>query len=129
MAFAGVTSVVAKMGLAGISGELGLSIRTAFVAAFVLLFALLSVPRQELAALNRQNLFWLGVSGVTTTASWIFYYKALKLGDVATIALIDKGSILVSIALAALVLHEQITLRVVSGGALILAGLLIVSRK
>src|SRR4249920_1642216 len=91
-AFAGCTSVVAKLGLVGISGELGLAVRTCFVFVFVLGFAALSVQRNEVATLTQSNLLWLGLSGVTTAISWVFYYKAIKLGEVSTVALIDKGS-------------------------------------
>jgi transporter family protein len=129
MIFAGFTSVVAKMGLVDITGELGLTIRTLFVSVFVLGFAAFAVPVQELATLNRMNLLWLGLSGVTTTLSWIFYYKALKIGDVATVALIDKGSVVVAILLAWLLLKEVITLRIVLGAALIIAGLLVIAKK
>ena len=129
MVFAGFTSVVAKMGLAGITGELGLTIRTLFVSVFVLGFAAFAVPVQELASLNRMNLLWLGLSGVTTTLSWIFYYKALKIGDVATVALIDKGSVVVAILLAWLLLKEVITLRIILGAAMIIAGLLVIAKK
>jgi bacterial/archaeal transporter family protein len=127
--FAGLTSVIAKMGLTGISGELGLTVRTGFVFVFVVGFALLAVGRAELSNLSANNLLWLGISGLTTAASWVFYYKALKLGEVSTIALIDKGSFIVAVLLAWVVLREQITARVVLGGALILAGLLVVARK
>ncbi len=72
---------------------------------------------------------WLGLSGVTTTISWIFYYKALKVGDVATVALIDKGSVVVAIVLASLLLKEVITLRMMTGAALIVAGLLVIAKK
>ena len=72
---------------------------------------------------------WLGLSGVTTTISWIFYYKALKVGDVATVALIDKGSVVVAIVLASLLLKEVITLRMMTGAALIVAGLLVITKK
>lgn len=129
MAFAGFTSVIAKMGLAGISGELGLTIRTLFVSLFVLGFAAFSVSIQELPSVGRMNLVWLGLSGVTTTISWIFYYKALKVGDVATVALIDKGSVVVAIVLASLLLKEVITLRMMTGAALIVAGLLVIAKK
>ena len=66
---------------------------------------------------------------MTTTLSWIFYYKALKLGDVATVALIDKGSVVVAILLAWLLLKEVITLRILIGGALIVAGLLVMVKR
>lgn len=129
MFFAGFTSVIAKMGLSGISAELGLTLRTLFVCGFVLLFACWAVPVQEFAVVDRRNLLWLGLSGVTTALSWIFYYKALKVGDVATVALIDKGSVVVAMLLAWLVLREVITLRMIAGAGLIVAGLLVIAKK
>lgn len=129
MLFAGVTSVIAKLGLTGISGEMGLTIRTVFVFIFVLLFAVVAVPKQEFNVLTQQNLLWLALSSMTTFLSWLYYYRALKLGDVSTIAIIDKGSFIVAVVLAWLLLKEQITLRVIIGCTLILAGLLVVSRR
>jgi transporter family protein len=69
------------------------------------------------------------LSGVTTALSWIFYYKALKLGDVATVALIDKGSVVVAMLLAYIVLREVITVRMLIGAALIAAGLVVIARR
>ncbi|MFC2974319.1 EamA family transporter [Azotobacter bryophylli] len=129
MFFAGFTSVIAKMGLHGISGELGLTIRTLFVCAFVLAFAAWAVPVQQLSEVSPRNLLWLGLSGITTALSWIFYYKALKVGEVATVALIDKGSVVVAMLLAWLLLRETITLRMLAGAGLIVAGLLVIARK
>lgn len=129
MAFAGVTSVIAKVGLEGISSELGLAIRTTFVFCFVLAFGLLVVPRSELQTVGPRNLGWLAISAATTAASWVFYYKALKLGQVSTVALIDKGSILIAIVLAWMFLKEQITARVIVGAALMLTGLILVARR
>ncbi|MEQ1546167.1 EamA family transporter [Methyloglobulus sp.] len=129
MLFAGFTSVIAKMGLAGISGDLALTIRTLFVSLFVLGFAATVIPASDYSLLNRTNILWLGLSALTTTLSWIFYYKALKLGDVATVALIDKGSAVVAILLAWLLLKEVITLRILIGGALIVGGLLVMVKK
>ncbi len=129
MFFAGFTSVIAKAGLAGISGELGLAVRTVFVFGFVILFALYAVPREEVGRLSSHNLLWLGASGATTAASWVFYYKALKAGDVATVALIDKGSVVVAMLLAWLVLGEAITWRLIAGASLIVAGLLVIAKR
>jgi transporter family protein len=129
MVFAGFTSVVAKQGLNGISAELGLTLRTIFVFGFVLLFAFFAVGSHEWRTVQKQNLLWLGASAVTTTLSWVFYYKALKLGDVATVALIDKGSVVVAVLLAWLLLHEAITPRVIAGSSLIVAGLLVMALK
>jgi len=129
MVFAGFTSVIAKLGLAGISSELGLAVRTSFVFVLVIAFAALIVPRSQLATLTRANFFWLGLSGVTTAVSWVFYYKAIKEGEVSTVALIDKGSMVVAVLLAFLILKEQITLRTIAGAALMLGGLLVIARK
>jgi bacterial/archaeal transporter family protein len=127
--FAGLTSVVAKQGLVGISAELGLTIRTLFVCAFVLVFAALAVSPTELKSLQKVNYIWLGLSGLTTAGSWIFYYKALKVGDVATVALIDKGSVVIAILLAWWLLKEAITLRIGIGALLVLAGLMVIAKK
>ncbi|WP_229518392.1 EamA family transporter [Massilia sp. PAMC28688] len=129
MFFAGFTSVIAKMGLTGISAELGLTIRTLFVCGFVLMFGAWAVPVQHLASVNSRNLLWLGISGLSTALSWIFYYKALKEGDVATVALIDKGSVIIAMLLAWLLLREVITLRMVAGAGLIVAGLLVLTKR
>ncbi len=127
--FAGLTAVVAKQGLAGISAELGLTIRTVFVCAIVLLFASFAITPAEFKTLQKENFVWLGLSALATAGSWIFYYKALKLGDVATVALIDKGSVIIAILLAWWLLKEVVTLRVVIGAALVLAGLIVISKR
>jgi len=129
MFFAGFTSVIAKQGLVGISGELGLTVRTLFVFFFIVLFALFAITPSEFSGLRKVNYLWLGMSGVTTALSWVFYYKALKLGDVATVALIDKGSVIIAILLAWLLLKEIITLRIVMGATLIVLGLIVISKR
>ena len=127
--FAGLTAVIAKQGLVGISAELGLTIRTLFVCGIVLLFAIFAVSPAEFKALQKVNFLWLGLSAMATAGSWIFYYKALKLGDVATVALIDKGSVIIAILLAWWLLKEVITLRVIIGAVLVIAGLIVITQK
>jgi transporter family protein len=129
MLFAGFTSVVAKQGLVGISAELGLTVRTIFVCIFVLVFAVLAVDPAEIKSLQKVNYTWLAFSAITTAGSWIFYYKALKVGDVATVALIDKGSVVIAILLAWWLLKEAITLRLILGALLIVAGLFVIAKK
>ena len=128
MAFAGFTSVIAKLGLTGISSDLVLAIRTCFVFVFVLMFAAAVVPAAQLSSVTWQNVLWLGLSGVTTAVSWVFYYKAIKAGDVSTVALIDKGSVIVALLMAVWILNEVITPAKLIGAALIAAGLLVISR-
>lgn len=128
MAFAGFTSVIAKLGLTGISADLGLTVRTCFVFVFVLMFAAVVVAPGELRELTMKNLVWLGLSGVTTAFSWVYYYKAIKLGEVSTVALIDKGSVVVALLLAWLLLGESITVPKLLGAGLIAAGLVVIAR-
>jgi bacterial/archaeal transporter family protein len=129
MMAAGFTSVIAKKGLQGISGELGLTIRTCFVFVFVMLFVWTSVGKDQWNGLERKHYLWLGLSGVATAISWVFYYKALAEGNVSTVALIDKGSFVVALILAWLMLGEAITWRTAVGAVLILAGLFVVAWK
>ena len=129
MLFAGFTAVVAKQGLVGISAELGLTVRTLFVCVFILLFAAVSVAPAEIKSLQKINYIWLALSAITTAGSWIFYYKALKMGDVATVALIDKGSVVVAMLLAWWLLKEVMTLRMIIGALLIITGVLVIAKK
>ena len=128
MLFAGATAVVAKLGLENISAELGLAIRTSVMFLIVVSFAAVIVPRAELRSLTTIDVGWLALSGALAAVSWIFYYKAIKAGEVATVALIDKGSVVVAILLAFLILKEPITMTKIGGGALMLLGLIIVAR-
>ena len=125
MLFAGVTAVLAKHGLHGVSGELGLVVRTGFVAGFVLVFAAVWVPAADVGTLTRSNVVWLAASALTTALSWGFYYKALELGEVSTVAVIDKGSFVVAVVLAWLVLREPVSGRTWAATGFVLAGLLI----
>jgi transporter family protein len=126
--FAGGTAVVARLGLSGISAELGLAVRTAFVFAMVAGFCAFTVSRGEFSSLTTQSVTWLAVSALLTSLSWIFYYKAIKMGEVSTVALIDKGSVIVAVLLAFLVLREPLTLNKCAGGALMVAGLYLIAR-
>jgi len=128
MIFAGVTAVIAKPGLTGISGDLGMAVRTCFVFVFVLLFAAAVVPAREVQSLTWPNIAWLAGSAVATALSWIFYYKAIKEGEVSTVALIDKGSVVIAFLLGWLFLQESITPAKLAGCACIVVGLLVIAR-
>ena len=129
MLFAGITSVLAKSGLKGISSDLGLTVRTAFVFILVMtnFFALEGVA--NLSKLTKNNVMMLGLSALTTTLSWIFYYRAMKEGTVSMVASIDKGSIVVTILLSFLLLKEPMTPKIFLGASLITAGLLVLIWK
>lgn len=129
MFFAGLTSVIAKFGLKDISADLGLAVRTVVVFIFVTLnfFAWQNV--KEIGNLTKSNLIFLAISGLTTTLSWIFYYRAIKIGNVSQVALIDKGSILITLLLSFMLLKEPITAKILVGAGLILAGLIVLAIK
>lgn len=128
MLFAGVTAVIAKKGLEGISADLGNAIRTGFVFLAILLLSAFSVSSRDWTALKLNNWLWLGASAAATAISWVCYYRAIKAGDVSTVALIDKGSVVVAVLLAFFFLQESVTTAKVLGAALIVAGLVVVAR-
>lgn len=128
MVFAGFTSVIAKLGLKGISGDIGLAIRTIFVFVIITGFTIFSTSANELKGISSKNIIWLSVSALTTSLSWIFYYRAIKIGEVSNVALIDKGSVLVSLLMAWLILGENITMNKGIGAALIIGGLLFIMK-
>lgn len=129
MFFAGFTSVIAKHGLRDISGEMAILTRTVFVFILISVISFRTTTLSQLSQIRNYHLMWLGLSAVTTSLSLIYYYKALKQGDVATVTLIDKGSILVTMLMAWLFLHESITIRMIIGAMLIIAGLIVISKK
>lgn len=129
MLFAGLTSVVAKAGLKNVSGDTGLAIRTSFVFIFIWLNIFAFNQIKDFSNLTFKDCIFLGVSALTTTISWIFYYKAIKIGNVSEVALIDKASILITLFLSFLFLQEQLTWKIGIGATLILGGLLTIAWK
>jgi transporter family protein len=127
MLFAGGTSVLAKIGLKEVDSEAGLLMRTLVVMIFVsvnfILFSNQSI--RHFGGLSQKHVIFLLLSGVTTGLSWIFYYKALQIGNVSHVAIIDRGSLVVAIVLSYFFLGEPLTPKVIIGGSLIMAGLLV----
>lgn len=128
MLFAGLTSVIAKAGL-NVSADTALAIRTVFVFGFVLINVLCFKNFDEFSKLTKSDVLFLGISGFTTALSWIFYYRAIKIGDVSQVALIDKGSILITITLATIFLGESLTWKTALGGLMILGGIAVLTLK
>jgi len=106
MIFAGLTSVIAKAGLKNVASDTGLAVRTSFVFFLIWLNILVFNNTKDFANLTKRDIVLLAVSGFTTTISWIFYYRAMKVGNVSEIALIDKGSIIITLALSFIFLNE-----------------------
>ncbi|MDP2160250.1 MAG: EamA family transporter [Flavobacterium sp.] len=129
MVFAGLTSVVAKAGLKNVVADTGLAIRTSFVFVFIWLNIIVFNSYKDFSNLTKKDVLLLGVSAVTTAISWIFYYSAIKIGTVSEVALIDKGSIIITLLLSFIFLNEQFTWRIALGGLMIIGGILILTMK
>lgn len=129
MFFAGLTSVIAKMGLKNVSSDTGLAVRTIVVFTIVWINAIAFQSVKDFKNLTKHDVLFLAISGVTTSLSWIFYYKAIKIGNVSQVALIDKGSIIITLVLSFVILNEQFSWKVGLGAGFILTGLLILTFK
>ncbi|MGI8636245.1 MAG: EamA family transporter [Segetibacter sp.] len=121
MLFAGLTSVIAKFGMKDLSSDTALAIRTSVVFTIVIANAfILRNAYHELQYAPAKNLVFLAISGITTSFSWIFYYRAMKEGQVSYVASIDKASIVVTLLLSFLILKEPITAKVLLGAGFII---------
>ncbi len=130
--FAGLTSVLAKSGMKNLGPDVSLALRTCVVFTIVMLNMLVWTAAKPLAALRSaqpRDLALLALSGVTTSLSWIFYYRAMKTGTVTFVSLVDKGSIFVTLLLSALVLREDFTKQTALGAGLVLAGIVVLNWK
>ena len=130
--FAGLTSVLAKSGMKSLGPDVSLALRTCVVFSFVILNALVwtsGKPGVVLAAARPRDLALLALSGVTTSLSWIFYYRAMHTGTVSFVSLVDKGSIIVTLLLSFWLLKEPFTPKIACGATLILAGIITLTSK
>ncbi len=124
--FAGLTSVLAKAGMQNLGPDVSLALRTCVIFAIVIVNALLLTGGRPLTAVRDatpRDLALLALSGVTAALSWIFYFRAMQSGTVSLVALVDKGSILVTLLLSIWLLHEPFTPKIAFGSTLILAGI------
>jgi transporter family protein len=130
MVFAGLTSVIAKFGMNDLGSDTALAFRTAVVFLIVITNAFLFRNAfTELQHTSSKNLMFLAISGITTSLSWIFYYRAMKIGQVSYVASIDKASIVVTLLLSFIILKEPVTAKVLAGASFILVGMVILIWK
>lgn len=125
--FAALTSILAKVGIEGVDSNLGTAIRTLVVFFMAVGMVYLTGAKVSLAEISTRTWVFLVLSGLATGASWLCYFKALQIGDVSKVAPIDKTSIVFTIIMAMIFLHEELTLKVAVGGALIAAGTLVMA--
>jgi bacterial/archaeal transporter family protein len=124
--FAAFTAILAKIGIKGINSDLATAIRTVFI--LVLAWGIVFF-RKELNVstnLTKTNLIFLGLSGIATGLSWIFYFKALQMGKVSQVAPIDKLSVAIAIILSSVILKEVLTWKILLGAILIISGTVII---
>ena len=128
--FAGITAVLAKVGMKNVNSTLATAIRTVVVLVFSWWMVFLVGSQAEIARLSGRTLFYLVLSGLSTGASWLCYFRALQLGDVNKVAPIDKSSTVLTILLAFLLLGEPVSAPQIVGVLGIGTGtLLMISRK
>ena len=123
--FAALTSILAKVGIEGVNSNLATAIRTAVVLAMSWGMVFLTNAQGGLSSITQKSWVFLILSGLSTGASWLCYYKALQMGDVSKVVPIDKLSVVFSLAMAFLFLHEKFTPKSLIGCLLIGAGTLV----
>lgn len=126
---AGATSVFAKAGLAEVPSNLGNAIRTAIVLVVSIAVLIFTGEHKRSTELSPRAWLFLGLSGLATAVSWLAYFKALSIGAATPVTAIDKGSLVVTMLLAWLIVGERVTWRMGAGAALIVAGALLASQQ
>lgn len=123
--FAALTSILAKVGIEGVNSTLATAIRTVVVVAMAWGMVFLTSAQKGIGEIQAKSWVFLILSGLATGASWLCYYRALQLGDASKVVPIDKMSVVITLVLAFVFLHEQITVKSLIGCALITAGTLL----
>ena len=122
--FAALTSILAKVGIEGVDSNLATAVRTIVVVIMAWAMVFITNTQSGLSQISRKSWIFLILSGIATGASWLCYYKAIQLGDVSKVVPIDKLSVVVTLILAFVFLHEEFTVKSVIGCILIGAGAL-----
>ncbi|MBQ3603457.1 MAG: EamA family transporter [Clostridia bacterium] len=123
--FAALTSILAKVGIDGVNSNLATAIRTAVVVVMAWGMVFLTNAQSGITEISKKSWLFLVLSGLATGASWLCYYKALQIGDASKVVPIDKLSVVITLVLAFIFLHEQFTVKSLIGCILIGAGTLV----
>lgn len=122
--FAALTTLLAKVGIEGVSSHLATAIRTMVVVVMAWGMVLLTNAQKGISSISVKSWWFLILSGIATGISWLCYYRALQLGDASKVVPVDKLSVIITLILAFLFLHESFTLKSLLGCLLIGAGTL-----
>jgi len=120
--FAAITSILAKIGIEGVNSNLATAIRTVVVVLMAWGIVALTNAQSGIAEISKRSWIFLTLSGLATGASWLLYFKALQFGDVMKVVSVDKFSIVITLVMAAVFLHEQFTVKTIIGSVLITLG-------
>ena len=120
--FAAITSILAKIGIEGVNSNLATAIRTVVVVLMAWGIVALTNAQSGIAEISKRSWIFLTLSGLATGASWLCYFKALQLGDASKVVSVDKFSIVITLVMAAVFLHEQFTVKTIIGSVLITLG-------
>ena len=123
--FAALTSILAKIGIEGVNSNLATAIRTAVVLLMSWGMVFITNAQGGISSITQKSWLFLILSGLATGASWLCYYKALQLGDVSKVVPIDKLSVVFTLVLAFVFLHEKFTVKSLIGTLLLAAGTLV----
>lgn len=123
--FAALTSILAKIGIDGVNSNLATAIRTVVVVVMSWVMVFLTNNQSGIRDISRKSWLFLILSGLATGASWLCYYRAIQLGEVSKVVPIDKLSVVITLILAFVFLHEEFTLKSLIGCVLITVGTLV----
>lgn len=124
--FAALTTILAKIGVQGVGSNLATAIRTVVILIIAWGFAI-ATGETDFRSLSQRTLIFLVLSAIATGLSWLFYFRALQMGQASQVAPIDKSSLALVIVLSALFLGEQLTAKTIIGAGLIIAGTLVIA--
>lgn len=125
--FAALTSILAKIGIGEVNSNLATAIRTIVVVLMAWGIVFMTNAQCGLSEIGRKSWIFLILSGLATGTSWLCYYKALQMGDASRVVPIDKLSVVITLVLAVIFLHEEFTVKSAIGAVLITAGTIILA--
>ena len=120
--FAASTSILVKIGIQDVNSNLATAIRTIVVLIMSWAIVFITGKHNDIVNIGPRNLVFLGLSGIATGLSWLFYFRALQIGEASKVIPIDKFSLVIGMVLAFIVLKETVTIKTIIGGILITFG-------
>lgn len=126
--FAALTALLSKIGVSGISSNLATGIRTLVVLLVTWAIVLYKGEAKAITQIPKHPLLFLVLSGIATGLSWLFYFKALQIGELSKVAPIDKLSVALTLVFAMVFLHENINWKTIVGTVMIIGGVMVVSK-